>query len=176
MPDFTKFTTEPVLNEEAIKRIDQEYQAGLLDHLLESPVTQLDPATDPLGQEFEWLDPTHEELNNFSIAYARVNRLQASRRQALAAKRMRSEALTGSLAGGTDQSIFVDWVNSGFVAACFAAGNDMAIMLKAYQQDRSINQERISQVVSLLNNRRGLSQLSLDEKIAVALSILEALR
>ena len=62
MANFEKFTTKPVLDDEAIKRIDDDFKAGKLDHLLVTPIPELDEATDPLGMNFEWLNPSEDEL------------------------------------------------------------------------------------------------------------------
>lgn len=54
MQPFNKFTTEPVLDEVTLKRIDDDYRAGKLDHL-KTPVEPLDSSSDPLGMNFDWL-------------------------------------------------------------------------------------------------------------------------
>lgn len=54
MQQFNKFTTVAVLDDATLKRIDDDFRAGKLDHL-KTPVEPLDPSSDPLGMNYDWL-------------------------------------------------------------------------------------------------------------------------
>ena len=158
-----------ILDKQTLAELDADFRAGNYDNL-SVPVIQLDPSTDPFEMNYQWLE------TESAVAEVLPACLQTDPQFRLkhAANQMRSIAAGGLLAGATDQDIFVEWVNKAFIAQCSADGDEL--LFKAFRENRAITVEVVEAVIGILDKRPRFSNFSIDDKVTIAVAILDSIR
>ena len=159
-----------ILDKQTLAEMDAEFRAGAYDSISVPHIPVLDPATDPFQMNYEWLEPVSD------VAEILPTCLQADPQSRLkqAAHQMRSIATGGLLAGGTDQDIFVEWVNGAFMAQCSADGADH--ILEGFRQKRDVTAEVVESIIGILDKRPRFSTFSIEDKVNIAIAILDSIQ
>lgn len=171
MPRFPK---APLFDDATLKRIDEEYLAGRVIESGESTLEPLDPKSDPFGMNYAWLGPPGEFMQEpetypqmYSRSRADINRI--------AAAAIRRTALAGSIAGGTDDQIFQNWLGKGFVGLCHETGPSGVELLTKIRGDRELLPERIEAIRGVFRETLPAASFTAEEEIAIATAIVQAL-
>jgi hypothetical protein len=166
---MSKFQNQPLLDEETLRSLDAEFQAGKFDDLVTPASKPIDPSRDPFGMNFEWLDPP--ELPPEQKLIVTIQSRTHEEWSRLASETIRHYSLAGTLAGGTNEELFLNWVKAGFVALCYADGaTGEATLASARNKDIPI-EERVNVLSDWLNRHTQFSRLTEDEKLAISIAL-----
>ena len=156
------------------RRVDAEFsadfRAGRLPDLNPTP---LDPATDPFGTGYAWLTTPEPP---FDAALGSLLPLPADVWYQVGGPELRTAALGGALASGTDAQIFRGWVDTQFVALCQTGGEDGLELLRTLRTERETSADTLHRVVMLLESVPTFAALGQDQLVAAALIVTTALR
>ena len=172
---MSKFDNGPILDEATLLRMNEEFRAGAYDQLEISPVVRLDPKSDPFGMDYEWLEPSRDSTD-FVELYAAVLSQPSSERRRIASAAVRRTALTGSLAGGTDDQVFQKWLGQGFVGLCHEVGPTGVELLANIRKDTEVLSERVRGILTLFRETLPKGSFTSEEEITIASAIIHALK
>jgi hypothetical protein len=165
MPDIAH---DESLDAETLAQMDAEFAAGKYDSLQLPELPPLDPASDPFGMGFEWLEQS--EIERFAEIEAVFQSKAPAEWRRIAGAAVRSHALKGFLAGGNEEKIIDEWAKDGFAALCFAAGKDGEAVLSIVGSTCPLP-ERVAAVFPFLQAQPFFAKLSPTDREALAISI-----
>lgn len=158
-----------ILDPDTLARLDAEFRAGAFDATTLPPAPPLDPATDPFGMGYAWLDPE----DTFAGVYAAVAGRFPSDVSRTSATEFRRLNPAGGLASGTDQQLFEAWVRDGFVTLCRSSGGDL---LDRISLAPGPSADLTREVTAVLRRLPGFDELDPSAQVAIAFTATDLAR
>lgn len=172
---MSKFTNQPLLDAATLKRMDEDFRAGRSAELQLPPLEPLDPASDPFGMNFDWLEP-REDPTPFDSAFAAIATAHPDERFAHVAGDLRTVALDGSFASGTDREIIVQWAQQNFVLLCRAQGRPGNELFAWIATEAVPTRDLITAVHDFLGTQVDFADWDSEKRIAAAMVVMDVLR
>ena len=149
------------------RRIDAEFIADFRA----GRIPELNPT--PFGEDVTWLNTP---ARPFDAAVGSLIHLPKSDWIEVGGPELRTAALGGAMAGGTDEQVFQTWAENQFVALCLADGDDGQALLDTIRTEPVLHDETIDRIAAILESVPRFAALSLDQRVAAALLTVEALK
>jgi hypothetical protein len=160
-----------VLDAEEARQLDAEFEAELLAGTLPSlNVPPLDPSSDPFGRGFSWLRPPTDP---FGLAFESLANRGFDELMKSGGAELRTAALAGAFAGGTDEAVVKTWALEQFPTLCLGTGHDGEDLLELLRSKPKITPALVREVVEILNLQPEFAALPLERRVAAALIIVD---
>lgn len=172
---MSKFTNQPLLDAATLRQMDEDFRAGRSAEPHLPPLEPLDPASDPFGMNFEWLEP-REDPTPFDLAFTAIATAHPEERFAHVAGDLRTVALDGSLASGTDHEIIGAWAQQNFALLCQAHGQPGTELLAWITTETVPTRDLVTAVHDFLGTQVDFADWDSEKRIAAAMVIMDALR
>ena len=164
-----KFSTEPLLDEATLKRMNEEFLRGDYDSIDLPPLAPVNPATDPFGMNYEWLQSADE----FEAAYAKVLHTFPSDLFRTSARAFRGLPRTEAFASGTDEDAFKSWIRDRFIPFCRSSQQDLLQRLVGIAEPSF---EVTGDVIKVLRQEPGFDALSPHDQVLIAYAAIDLTR
>ena len=153
-----------------IRRRDEvfsaKFRAGLVPKLETTP---LDPATDPFGMNYEWLNSPQSP---FDQAYDQLVNEPSEKWYRSAGSVMRTIALADTMAGGTDEQVLVAWAKERFSSICKAGGEEGEGLWRMLKRHGDQSRAFVEDVSRFLEHQPELVELDAAQRVALALIVI----
>lgn len=168
---MSKSATRHILDPDTLARMDAEFLSGAYDVMNAPVIPPLDPASDPFGRNFEWLNEPEavEPIGVLDLIRSRP----ATEWKKEAGRVVRELALGGSLAGSNDEQAFQKWIGEGFVALSLASGAAGEVALAAARSKENAVEVRVETITQWLARLPQFQRRSSEELLAVAIAAVQ---
>ena len=144
--------------------------SGTIESLDLPPV---DPATDPFGQNYAWLNPSSDP---YDTAYDTLGGKTPAEWYELGGDTLRRTVLGGSSAFGSDDEIYLKWAGNEFKRICIASGEDGVELIDMLSLGYSgMCRDTVYEAATMLETQAGFSDLTTEQRVIAAMIALNAL-
>lgn len=156
-----------------LKRLDDEFMAEFKAGTIQSlDLPPLDPATDPFGQNYDWLDaPSHPYDSAFD---ALISKTPAEWFE-LGGDALRRVVLGGSMVSGSDDEIYLNWARKDFEDICIASGEDGTDLIEMLNSGHSgLCNAVVYEAAKILETHPAFADLTNEQRAIAAMIALNA--
>lgn len=164
-----KHTTQPLLDRDTLAQMDEEFRVGKYDSIDLPPLAPLDPATDPFGMDYEWL----QDPSAFEAAFTKALHTFPSELMRSSARAFRGFAQAEAFASGSDEEAFKLWVRDRFIPLCRSTQQDLLQRLIAASEPSF---EMTGEVITLLRKETGFDALAPSDQVLIAYAAIDLAR
>lgn len=168
---MAKLSNEPLLDRDTLRRLDVEVTRAAADGTWPN-VRPPDPASDPFGSGYDWLDLPKAE-GEFSRAYISLAASPSADWYRLAARPVRDLFLSDTFAGGPDEAVLRAWARDQFEVLCGPTARDVHRQASAASHSTA---ELAAAVLAVLDSHPPFARLPLEQRLATALVVLDSLK
>lgn len=165
----------PQIDPAQLQRLDDEFVAQLAAGTLPSlNLPPLDPATDPFGMDYAWLNPPNHP---YDAAFEEFQGHTLTALYHVGGDELRRIVAGGSQSLDHDNNLYRAWVREGFTEMCRSAGEDGAELVELLQfEEGGIACEVAFEVACLLEVQSSFANLTSELRMIAALIVMKILK
>ncbi len=158
-----------------LKQLDDEFMDEFESGTIESlDVPPLDPATDPFGQNYAWLNPPSDP---YDAAFDTLVGKTSAEWYEIGGDVLRRVILGGLMASGSDDEIYLKWASKDFKSICIASGEDGIELIEMLDSGSSgMCKDIVYEAAKILEAQPHFADLTNEQRVIAAMIALKALQ
>lgn len=164
-----RHTTQSPIDAATLARMDAEFLAGKYNTIDVPVIPPLDPATDPFGMDYQWL----QDAGEYEAAFAKMLHTFPTEILRNSARAFRNIPKAETFASGSDEEVFKDWIRARFIPLCRSS---QPTLLERLSQASQPSFDITGDVIALLRNESGFDTLSPNDQVLIAYAAIDLAR